>query len=78
MYVEEENYANVYVAAFPGYFQEPRAHLPIIRAFCINNEPREDLWGGYGKGNAPKRKSQKHQGRKTDGKENDIQLVNIV
>ncbi|MBA4416739.1 MAG: hypothetical protein C0392_02340 [Syntrophus sp. (in: bacteria)] len=44
-YAAKEHYANVYAAALLGYFQEPGAHLPIIRAFCINKEEREELWG---------------------------------
>jgi len=44
-YVEKKHYANVYAAALLGYFQEPGAHLPIIRAFCIDDEEREYLWG---------------------------------
>ncbi len=43
--MEEDHYANVYAAALLGYFQEPSAHLPIIRAFCIGNEEKEELWG---------------------------------
>jgi hypothetical protein len=45
VYGEKEHYANVYAVALLGYFQEPGAHLPIIRAFCINDEEREELWG---------------------------------
>jgi hypothetical protein len=44
-YAAKGHYANVYAAALLGYFQEPGAHLPIIRAFCINDEDREELWG---------------------------------
>jgi len=44
-YLANKHYANVYAAALLGYFQEPGAHLPIIRAFCINNDEREELWG---------------------------------
>jgi hypothetical protein len=44
-YAEEEHYANVYAVALLAYFQEPKAHLPIIRAFCIDDEEREILWG---------------------------------
>lgn len=44
-YVAEGHYANVYAVVLLAYFQEPRAHLPIIHAFCINDEDREVLWG---------------------------------
>lgn len=44
-YAGEEHYANVYAVALLAYFQEPAAHLPIIRAFCIPKDPREILWG---------------------------------
>lgn len=44
-YNPEEHYANVYAVALLAHFQEPAAHLPIIRAFCIPKEQREDLWG---------------------------------
>jgi hypothetical protein len=44
-YTAKGHYANVYAAALLGYFKEPGAHLPIIRAFCINDEDREQLWG---------------------------------
>jgi hypothetical protein len=44
-YAEGEHYANVYAVALLAYFQEPKAHLPIIRAFCIDDEEREILWG---------------------------------
>ena len=44
-YAEKERYANVYAAVLLGYFQEPGAHLPIIRAFCIDDKEREELWG---------------------------------
>jgi hypothetical protein len=45
-YASEEHYANVYAAALLAHFQEPAAHLPIIRAFLIPEEQREILWGG--------------------------------
>lgn len=44
-YAVEDHYANVYAAALLAYFQEPAAHLPIIRAFCIPDDEREELWG---------------------------------
>ena len=45
VYVEQDHYANVYAAILLAHFQEPAAHLPIIRAFCIPDEEREQLWG---------------------------------
>jgi hypothetical protein len=44
-YAKAESHANVYAAILLAYFQEPAAHLPIIRAFSISNEHRESLWG---------------------------------
>jgi hypothetical protein len=44
-YADEGHFANVYAVALLAHFQEPAAHLPIIRAFCIDDEQREDIWG---------------------------------
>jgi hypothetical protein len=44
-YAEEEHFANIYAAILLAHFKEPAAHLPIIRAFCIADAQREDLWG---------------------------------
>ena len=44
VYVAEDRYANAYVVALLAHFKEPAAHLPIIRAFLIDDEPREELW----------------------------------
>lgn len=44
-YAEEDHYANVYAAILLAHFKEPAAHLPIIRAFCIAEQLRENLWG---------------------------------
>lgn len=44
-YAEAEGHANVYAAILLAHFQEPAAHLPIIRAFTIDNAYRESLWG---------------------------------
>jgi len=43
-YVLEKHFACTYAVALLSYFQEPAAHLPIIRAFCIPEEQREMLW----------------------------------
>jgi hypothetical protein len=43
-YVSEKHFACTYAVALLSYFQEPAAHLPIIRAFCIPEEQREMLW----------------------------------
>jgi hypothetical protein len=45
VYAVEEHYANVYAAILLAHFQEPAAHLPLIRAFNIPEKEREDLWG---------------------------------
>jgi hypothetical protein len=45
VYAAEEHYANVYAAILLAHFQEPAAHLPLIRAFTIPEEEREELWG---------------------------------
>jgi hypothetical protein len=44
-YAEEGHYANVYAASLLAHFQEPAALEPIIRAFCIPGDPREEIWG---------------------------------
>lgn len=44
-YAEEGHFANVYAVSLLAYFQEPAALEPIIRAFCIPGDPREELWG---------------------------------
>jgi hypothetical protein len=44
-YAEGDHFANVYAASLLAHFREPAAHLPIIRAFCIADAQREDLWG---------------------------------
>lgn len=44
-YAAEEHYANIYAVALLAHFRELSAHLPIIRAFCIDDESREILWG---------------------------------
>ncbi len=44
-YAREAHFANNYAVALLAHFQEPAAHLPIIRAFCIPEVPREEIWG---------------------------------
>lgn len=44
-YTREEHYANIYAVTLLGHFQEPAAHLPLIRAFLIPDEYLEELWG---------------------------------
>ncbi len=44
-YVKEDHYANVYAVILLAHFKEPAAHLPIIRAFCLSQKERVDLWG---------------------------------
>lgn len=44
-YILEEHYANTYAVALLAHFQEPAAHLPIIRAFCLPKEQLDELWG---------------------------------
>ncbi len=44
-YILEEHYANTYAVALLAHFQEPTAHLPIIRAFCLPAEQLDELWG---------------------------------
>lgn len=44
-YARENRFGNVYAAILLAYFKEPAAHLPLIRAFCIADEERENLWG---------------------------------
>jgi hypothetical protein len=41
----EEHNAHVYAATLLSHFGEPAAHLPLIRAFSIAEEPLVDLWG---------------------------------
>jgi hypothetical protein len=40
-----EHNAHVYAATLLSHFGEPAAHLPIIRAFSIAEEPLVELWG---------------------------------
>jgi hypothetical protein len=42
-YVAEDLYANVHAPALLAHFREPAAHLPIVRAFCINGGERAAL-----------------------------------
>jgi hypothetical protein len=44
-YVDEGHYANVYAVSLLAHFHEPEALEPIIRAFCIPDGPREEMWG---------------------------------
>lgn len=44
-YVLDDHFANVYAVALLSHFQEPSAHLPIIRAFLIPHEELDDIWG---------------------------------
>lgn len=44
-YILEDHYANTYAVALLAHFQEPTAHLPIIRAFCLPEEQLDELWG---------------------------------
>lgn len=37
--------AHDYAVALLAHFREPKAHLPIIRAFSIDDESLEDIWG---------------------------------
>lgn len=43
--VLEDRDAHVCAAVLLAHFQEPAAHQPIIRAFCIPEDQREFLWG---------------------------------
>lgn len=45
LYDAQDHYAAVYAVALLAHFQEPTAHLPIIRAFSIPQEPLDNLWG---------------------------------
>lgn len=44
-YVEEDHFANTYAAILLGHFREPAAYLPLVRAFCIPEKEREEIWG---------------------------------
>jgi hypothetical protein len=44
-YIAEEHYANTYAVALLAHFEEPAAHLPIIKAFSFPLEQLDDLWG---------------------------------
>lgn len=44
-YALEGHNAHVYAALLLSHFQEPAAHLPIIRAFSIAEEQLVELWG---------------------------------
>lgn len=45
VYSLEGHNGHVYAAALLSHFQEPAAHLPIIRAFSIAEEQLVELWG---------------------------------
>ncbi len=44
-YLLEDRNGHTYAASLLAHFQEPAAHLPIIRAFSIPGEHLEPLWG---------------------------------
>lgn len=44
-YADEEHFAENYAVTLLGHFREERAHLPVIRAFSIPDEQREQIWG---------------------------------
>ncbi len=44
-YLLEDRNGHTYAASLLAHFQEPAAHLPIIRAFSISGEHLEPLWG---------------------------------
>lgn len=45
LYIREEHYANTYAVVLLAHFQEPAAHLPLIRAFRLPKEQLDALWG---------------------------------
>jgi hypothetical protein len=45
LYSMEGHNGHVYAATLLSHFQEPAAHLPIIRAFSIAEEQLVELWG---------------------------------
>ncbi len=45
VYALEGHNGHVYAAALLAHFQEPAAHLPLIRAFSITEEQLVELWG---------------------------------
>ena len=44
-YLLEDRNGHTYAVSLLAHFQEPAAHLPIIRAFSIPGEHLEPLWG---------------------------------
>lgn len=44
-YADELHHAETYAVALLAHFREEKAHLPIIRAFSIPDEPRDYIWG---------------------------------
>jgi len=44
-YALEQHNGHVYAATLLAHFEEPAAHLPLIRAFSIAEEQLIDLWG---------------------------------
>lgn len=44
-YVVDDHYANTYAVVLLAHFQEPAAHLPIIKAFSVPDELLDELWG---------------------------------
>jgi hypothetical protein len=44
-YAQGDHFAHCYAVALLAHFQEPAAHLPIIRAFTIPETELDELWG---------------------------------
>jgi uncharacterized protein DUF1186 len=44
-YADEERFAHNYAVAILAHFEEPSAHLPIIKAFSLPREQLDWIWG---------------------------------
>lgn len=52
-YLDADHFANTYAVTLLAHFQEPAAHLPIIKAFLVSDDYLDDLWGDMVTGTLP-------------------------
>lgn len=45
LYIDEGHYGNIYASALLSHFREPRAHSLLIRAFSLDRNQLDSLWG---------------------------------
>ncbi len=52
-YDADGHYANTYAVALLAHFQEPKAFMPIVKAFTIADESLDPVWGDMVTGTLP-------------------------